>query len=367
MEKLCFLGDLFFDYEIIPKDIEKLSQFFKKNNYKVILNLEAPLVKANYKTKKRGPNLFQSSITIDLLKKINVIGVCLANNHIMDYGESALKETIEILENNNIKYCGAGLNIEKALEPMIIEISGKKVAVINSGWNIEETVYAKKNKAGAAPKRISTINKQLQKVNKQNIENVIVSLHWGFEYNLYPMPLDIDIAHKIIDKYNNVDMIIGHHPHTIQAYELYKNKKIYYSLGNFYFGSRRAGFKEKKFSNRIQNMCDFGLGIVYDIDSRSAIEEILFEYNYDEKETVITQKTLNEFVEDISNINYNNKEYKHKVKKYCENITPILTKNNIENLFKLSILYMKYFKPKIGNAFPFLKRIKRRLKNDKIK
>lgn len=362
MEKLCFLGDLFFDYNFIPDDIEKISNFFQKNQYKVILNLEGPLTNSDYKTKKRGPNLSQSKITIDILKKLNVVGVCLANNHIMDYGEKALQETISILQENNIKYCGAGLNIEQALEPMIIEISGKRVAITNCGWNIEETVYATKKTAGAAPRKANEVYKQLEKAYRQNVQSVIVTLHWGFEYNLLPMPVDIGLAHNIIDNYSKVDMIIGHHPHTMQAYEIYKNKNIYYSLGNFYFASRRDRFKDKRFNSNIENMCDFGLGVVYDPNDKKIIHELIFEYNSDKKETLIIQRLLKEYVEDITNVDYDNKEYINRLIKYRQNINPILTKNKLVNFCKLTNLHIKYLKPKIVRLFPFLKGIKRRLK-----
>ena len=85
MSELLFLGDFLYDYDYIAEDIDEISNWIQLHNYSIVLNLEAPISNRGSKIKKRGPNLFLSSITIEILKKLNVIGVCIANNHIADY------------------------------------------------------------------------------------------------------------------------------------------------------------------------------------------------------------------------------------------------------------------------------------------
>ena len=142
MKKLLFLGDLFFDYENIPLDLEEISEYIQRNNYQCILNLEGTLFKSSNKIKKRGPNLYQSSKVIEVLKKLNVLGVTLANNHIYDYGEEGLIKTIKLLDKNNVKHCGAGRNIKEALKPIEITLNETKIKIYNFGWNVEETINA---------------------------------------------------------------------------------------------------------------------------------------------------------------------------------------------------------------------------------
>ena len=342
MDKILFLGDFFYDYDFVSNDIENISQFIKKNNYYCILNLEGALVSTNEKNKKRGPNLFHSYITIDVLKKLNVVGVTLANNHTMDYGELGLRKTIEILKEAGIKYCGAGENLKTAIEPMIIEINKKKICIYNYGWNVEETVYAKKNRYGCAPK----IEKYIY--NKKNDENdiLIKVFHWGFEYNTYPMPIDIEIAHNNI--LNGTDLIIGHHPHVIQSKETYFGKSIYYSLGNFYFSSRRKNFLKKCFSGKISDKCNYGLGIVFDIESSKVIEEILFYYDsVCDSTKIIEGKIDNEVLSDITNEDYKKNNYIKKIISTKQNYNPILTKNKLLNIIKIYLLYLIYYLKKI--------------------
>lgn len=108
-KKILFLGDLFYDFNFIPDDIERLAKWIQENNLITILNLESPIGKGDGTAiKKRGPNLASNLLVVDVLKKLNVVGVCLANNHMMDYGEKALKDTISALDVSGIAHTGAG-------------------------------------------------------------------------------------------------------------------------------------------------------------------------------------------------------------------------------------------------------------------
>jgi poly-gamma-glutamate synthesis protein (capsule biosynthesis protein) len=62
---------------------------------------------------------------------------------------------------------------------------------------------------------------------------VIVEMHWGTEYEHQFSRRQQEIARKLVD--NGADIIIGHHPHVVQGMEIYGNKPIFYSLGNFIF------------------------------------------------------------------------------------------------------------------------------------
>lgn len=342
MSKLLFLGDFFYDYDMIKDDIEQISSWIKSNNYSVILNLEAPLCKSSSKLKKRGPNLYQSKIAIEVLKKLNVVGVCLANNHIMDYGIKALNETIEILDENNILHVGAGNNITEALKPMILTIDEKTIYIQNFAWDKEEAVYASEKLGGCSPRDNKIIISKTEELRNKNPESIIINIyHWGFEYNLYPMPYDIDLAHKSIDA--GCNLIIGHHAHNIQSFEEYRNKEIYYSLGNFYFGSRRSRFKNRIFNHQIKNMCDYGAMVILDIISlKTDVKYIEYQYKLDK--SIISK--INESIahlNNITNIDYRNISYVKLVKRNSININPILTLNPLMNFFKLIYLSMLYY------------------------
>lgn len=346
--KLLFLGDFFFDYDTIPNDFLLLCNFIKRNNYYVILNLETTFGNKGNPINKRGVHLRSSDKLIEALKQLNVIVVCLANNHSMDFGQEALEELIIKLKKENILFLGAGVNLKEAYQ--YLHIPNISVILQNFAWNVEEAVYATKYNAGVSPLDRKFIIEQTKFLKKQNPKLTIINVyHWGFEYNLLPMPLDIQFAHDSIDA--GADLIIGHHPHVIQPQERYNDKNIFYSLGNFYFGSRRSKYQKKFKQNIIQNMCDFGLGVIFDTKNRQ-VETIMVEYECLTKQSSF--KSVNaDILTDISNINWEEKDYIKQVQNKKENFNPILTTNTIYNAILLHLLNIKYF---IAKKLKFIKK-----------
>ena len=157
--------------------------------------------------------------------------VSLANNHSKDYGAAALVETLGHLKQNGIAYCGAGRNSSEAYSPAVLDAHGKKVAylaftaVIPDGWPATATT------PGTA---ITWDHKKVaQSIRdaRSKADYVIVSFHWGIELATSPNSEQRDLAHLAVD--SGADLVLGQHPHVVQGFELYKNRLIAYSLGNF--------------------------------------------------------------------------------------------------------------------------------------
>jgi len=144
-------------------------------------------------------------------------------------------------------------------------------------------------------------------------------------------------------------LIIGHHPHNLQSRETFKDKKIFYSLGNFYFSSKRDNFKKRKFKYKIENMCDYGLGVVYNIDKNLVEKEIILYYNIKTKNTEIIEDSelVKILLSDITNIDYKDKKYEQLVKNNSININPILTCNKFFNFVKILKLKIHYIRGRI--------------------
>ena len=304
--KLLFLGDFLYNYDFIQEDIKEIGRYIKDHDYHTVLNLEAPL--KNSTRLKKGTNLSNSNCLIEVLKMLNVVAVNIANNHIMDWGKAGLQKLLHELKSNTIGYFGAGLNIKDASEPEVIRAGNKTIGLVGYGWDEEMCVYANDKRAGVAPLRRSLILHSLKKLNG-TVDMVIVNLHWGYEYELYPLPIHRCLALKLID--NGADLIIGHHPHVIQAYEIYKRRYIYYSLGNFYFCDMREFFN--KYNEVSKKMSRFALGVICDVNEQLNMEEIFFESS-DQKTNIIPEYKLKN-ISDIPVSRYNTFFKKERISK----------------------------------------------------
>ena len=372
--RLLFLGDLRYNEAGINADIQSLGEYFREKGYALIPNLEGGIsASGDRKIRKRGSNLAQGEEILRVLKLLSVKGVTLANNHIMDFGPGGLKRTVGVLDSEGILHCGAGMELSEALKPMEIEDGGKITAVFSFGWDAEETVYAGKHSPGCAPRDKALILKTLKEYASLHPErDIIAVLHWGFELNLYPMPFDIDLAHCIAD-IDSVRLVIGHHPHCPQPVEEYKGKKIYYSLGNFYFGTGRKAYSKKIYDHEPSDMSDYGIGVIYDCKKGTA-EDLVIRYDSEKGESLIAEDTgLPEKLPDYRD----KKAYEMILRKGRLKKTPVLytspllnalkvllfnTKRNLAvygvllplKLFILSLLFLTFFSYSVSIINPYL-------------
>lgn len=199
-----------------------------------ILNLESPIIKQNSPAKKTGPVLSMSPNIVEVLSEVNIDLVCLANNHIMDHGQKGLESTLHILEEENINSVGAGTTENQKRNFFITDVNGKKVGIINVCEN--EWITSHNGEAGANGLDEVHMFNQINAL-KSTADFIIVIFHGGNEYYALPSPRVKRILRYFIDV--GADVVVGHHTHTYSGYELYNNKPIYYSLGNFIFDSQR--------------------------------------------------------------------------------------------------------------------------------
>ena len=207
-------------------DVKELMQ-----NSLNIGNLECPITNAETKKPLRSVNFKVPPKSLKILDGFHVLSLC--NNHIGDYMDQGIQDTIKNVEEKGFKWFGVGKTYYEALNPCIIEWQGRKIAAFGAGrWaNIGE-----EHQMGTAPEKIGKIKKLIKELKKQGCF-VIPYFHWGYEYVRIPAPRERKIAKACIDA--GADIVIGAHPHIYQAYEIYKGKHIFYSLGNAIFLSER--------------------------------------------------------------------------------------------------------------------------------
>ncbi|MBQ9550868.1 MAG: CapA family protein [Lachnospiraceae bacterium] len=290
--KLLFFGDFSYDFDFVAEDILSIGEFAREKDAKVILNLEGPITDGSGREiRKRGKHLPQRGKCGEALAALGVSGVTLANNHMMDYCVKGLNDTLNELDKLNIKHSGAGISLGEALEPMVFCEGEESIAVFSFGWDIEETVYAGLHKSGCAPRKETVILDTLREYSvKHPGRKIIAALHWGFEYNPYPLPRDTELARKLCET-DLVCAVIGHHSHCPQPFEIINGKPVFYSLGNFYYSSRRHKYSARRFDYDPSNLCDYCIAALLDTAHLSA-EPLVFYYDIEKDRT--------EFREDLA-------------------------------------------------------------------
>ena len=199
-------------------------------NYRMF-NLEAPITDTTVPINKCGPNLTISPATIGGIKKIGVDVFGLANNHILDQGNSGLESTINILEKNRIRHLGAGMNLFEAAKPLIIELGEKRIGVYACAEH--EFTIAGENHPGANPFDPLESMDHIVKLKKDDCDYIIVLYHGGKEHYRYPSPYLQKVCRKMVDK--GANLIVCQHSHCIGCRENYNNSTIIYGQGNFLF------------------------------------------------------------------------------------------------------------------------------------
>lgn len=166
----------------------------------------------------------------DQLKQTGFDIFFLANNHLNDYGEQTLCFTISHLQNLGFKTVGAGSNINISLAPLRHTIHDKTIDVIN----VTDATHQKasKDRAGVAPLKRKQLIDIVSK-SKKTSDLTVVSIHADIEFTNLPAPWKLDLSRSLAEA--GADIIVHHHPHTLQGIEVYKGSLIAYSLGNFVF------------------------------------------------------------------------------------------------------------------------------------
>ncbi len=197
-------------------------------------NLEAPLTVRGQEFKDKRFRFRASPKAAAALKKAGFSVVTLANNHIMDFGETGLLDTIRHLDREQVRCAGAGNSLAMARRPAVVERNGAKVAFLAYSLTQPLEFFAAESGAGTAPGYSRYFREDIVRA-KSSADYVVVSFHWGGEGLSAPRQYQIEAARRAIDA--GADVIIGHHPHVLQGIERYGRGVIFYSLGNFAFGS----------------------------------------------------------------------------------------------------------------------------------
>jgi poly-gamma-glutamate synthesis protein (capsule biosynthesis protein) len=234
-------------------------------------NLEGPVSDVGQPPETRATNAMryvagERMIAAHLAAGIDVVS--MANNHSMNLGAEGLLRTIEVLDSHGIAHAGAGRNAEAAHSAAILERKEMRIAFLSYTSVAWPAFAATDSRPGMALVRATTAYEPDERIIevpgaaplihttpvKRDIEAmqadvrrargeadvVVVAWHWGLSGMTgsswragQVIDYQIEMGHAAIDA--GADLIVGHHPHQLESIEVYNDKVIYYSLGNFAF------------------------------------------------------------------------------------------------------------------------------------
>ena len=263
--KLAAVGDVMIDHAFSLRKSPFNRAFDLASTADVFFaNLENPLGTKGHPREKMFAFMSNPSL-VRILRAAGVDIVSLANNHMLDYGEEVLLQTLRVLAKSRIRCVGAGRNISKAYKPCVLERSGVRIAFFGLASTLPLGAAASENRPGIAPIHVQTsyqidptmlqeqpgdppkIRTRVEAHDEERIcqsirqarklvDHVVVGIHWGVAFAKQMAEYQQPLGRKMIEA--GASLIVGHHPHVRQGIECYKNGVILYSLGDFVFHDR---------------------------------------------------------------------------------------------------------------------------------
>lgn len=200
------------------------------------INLETQIAETEPTQKAdKGIRFYSKPETIEALQWAGVDYVTLGNNHTYDFLDEGLISTIKALDDYKLSHSGAGLNEQEALKPYVYKTDKADYAMLGYvGWEGTKAIKqaATSKQGGPAFGSEKNIVQSVKQANA-NKQKAVIQFHGSMEYSNEPTVLTEQRLKSGLDA--GAVLAIAHHPHVSQGLELYDNKLIAYSMGNFLF------------------------------------------------------------------------------------------------------------------------------------
>ena len=206
-----------------------------------LVNMEAPACDSCLQPQEIKDYVYkQKGFVTDTLEKVGFDVLLLANNHMTDYGHEGMPETIANCEKSGIASLGAGINEQQARQGLIISKGNYTIGVLTYmayRWQYARLYdhFARGDQPGVAGLSKSAVRKDIHQLKGNGADYIIVSVHWRKNYKPVTEKQKNE-AKMIINA--GADMVVGHGNHDYQPMEMIDGKPVFYSLGNFCFGTR---------------------------------------------------------------------------------------------------------------------------------
>lgn len=197
-----------------------------------LVNLECPLTTAGKRIKKFGPHLKAGPECAHFFPVAGIDAVALANNHIRDYGDEGVLDTLAACQSRGTATVGAGANLKAARKPLITERRGLQFAILAMS-EMEFNLADEHGRAGANP--LDFENASILAALSKELDAVIVILHAGNEFYPYPRPGLVNTCRALVDL--GASAVVMQHSHCVGCMETYRGAPIVLGQGNFIFSA----------------------------------------------------------------------------------------------------------------------------------
>ena len=218
---------------------DALAQLDRRRPAARLINLETAITTSG-DVQHKGINYRMSPRNVPVITAARVDCCVLANNHVLDWGEKGLLETLKTLQGAGVAWVGAGHNLHEARRPAILPVQGGRVVIVALGSptsGVPRAWAATDERPGInflpdlTLHTVRQISKHMRAIRKPR-DIIIVSLHWGRNWGYDISGDQSAFAHELIDE-AGVDIVWGHSSHHPKAIEVHNGKLILYGCGDF--------------------------------------------------------------------------------------------------------------------------------------
>lgn len=264
--KIAFCGDLVLRNPDKHSIGPKLKSILKTADIKAV-NFEAPIeIKNGVGIHKSGPVLSQSSKSPSWVKDNGFNLITLANNHSLDYGVEGLSVTLKAFHDTKITGIGT---YNTAYDVTVVDMSGQKIGFL--GLTHKEFGCVDEYSGDRVGTAMATSSRVYTSINSMRplLDKLFVLPHAGVEYMDVPLPEWREVYKSYIDL--GADGVFASHPHVPQGWEVYKDRPIFYSLGNFLFELSNSDIYPDKWMNSM-------LVVIDTIDNQFEVFPLLYDH-----------------------------------------------------------------------------------------
>jgi poly-gamma-glutamate capsule biosynthesis protein CapA/YwtB (metallophosphatase superfamily) len=205
-----------------------------------IVNLETAVTTSEDAWPGKGIHYRMHPANVDCLIAARIDCCVLSNNHVLDWGQQGLNETLQVVRQAGLNTAGAGADGAEAWAPatlpldqrghLLVFACGTSSSGIPAGWS-------------AAPKRsgvalLPDLSDATARLLAEDVARrrepggvVLISIHWGGNWGLDLPPAHRNFAHRLVDL-GAADIVHGHSSHHPLPIEVYRGKPIFYGCGD---------------------------------------------------------------------------------------------------------------------------------------